>query len=61
MRIGSRLRVGESLLEISEIGKSDWKAGDYSFKQIALVARSGLFARVIKGAWIRPGDDIAVE
>ena len=58
IEVGSRLRIGEALLEIAEIGKSEWKEGDYSFKGIALVAHSGLFARVITGGWIRADDGI---
>ena len=61
IRIGSRLKVADSLLEITEIGKSEWSKGDYSFQGIALVARSGLFARVVTGGWIHPGDSINVE
>lgn len=61
IRVGSRLKVADSLLEITEIGKSEWRKGDYSFQGIALVARTGLFARVVTGGWIHPGDDIVVE
>ena len=56
--VASKLRIGDALLEITEIGKSEWKEGDYSFRGVALVARSGLFARVIRGGWIRTGDGI---
>jgi len=58
--VDSRLRIGNALIEITEIGKSDWKEGDYSFQGIALVARFGLFARVIESGWIPPGVSIAV-
>jgi len=60
IQVGARLKIGDAVLEITEIGKSDWKEGDYSFKGIALVARSGLFARVIDGGWIHKGDGIVV-
>ena len=59
--VGAKLRVGGAVLEIAEIGKSDWKKGDYSFKEIALVARCGLFARVIRGGWVSAGDSIMME
>jgi len=58
IEVGSRLKVGDALLEVTEIGKCDWKEGDYSFQNIALVARTGLCARVVEGGWIRPGDGI---
>ena len=57
--VGSRMWIGNALIEVTEIGKSEWKEGDYSFQGVALVARSGLFARVIEGSWIRPGVSIA--
>jgi MOSC domain-containing protein YiiM len=57
---GSRLRVGDALLEITEFGKSDWHEGDYSFQGMALVARSGMFARVLEGGHVRPSDAVAV-
>lgn len=60
IKVGSRLKAGDALLEITEIGKSDWKEGDYSFRGTALVARSGLFARITESGWIRPGDSIAI-
>lgn len=58
--VGTTLKVGDALLQITEVGKSEWKEGDYSFKGIALVARSGLFARVIKSGWIQTSDRITV-
>lgn len=58
--VGTTLKVGDALLRITEVGKSEWKEGDYSFKGIALVARSGLFARVIKSGWIQTSDRIIV-
>ena len=60
INVGARLSVGDALLEITEIGKRDWKEGDYSFQGIALVARSGLFARVIREGWIYTGDTVVV-
>lgn len=58
--VGTTLKVGDALLRITEVGKSEWKEGDYSFKGVALVARSGLFARVIKSGWIQTSDRIMV-
>jgi MOSC domain-containing protein YiiM len=60
LEIGSNLTVGETLLKISGIGKPEWKPGDYSFKGKALLAEKGIFARVLQGGWIKPGDKITV-
>ena len=61
IEVASKLRIGDAVLQITEIGKSEWKEGDYSFQGIALVARSGLFARVIKGGWVCADDSIVAE
>ena len=61
MEIGSRLKVGESvILEITQIGKEChsrcniyYQAGD------CVMPREGVFARVIQGGSIKPGDNIA--
>ncbi len=57
--IGSRLQVGEALLEVTQIGKEChtrcaiyYQAGD------CVMPKEGIFARVIIGGMIRPGDEI---
>ncbi len=58
--IGSRLRIGDSVvLEITQIGKEChsrcniyYQAGD------CIMPREGVFARVVEGGSIRPGDEI---
>lgn len=57
--IGSRLQVGDTLLEITQIGKEChtrcaiyYQAGD------CVMPKEGIFARVITGGNIRPGDPI---
>lgn len=62
LKIGSRLKIGkEALLEISQIGKDChtrcniyYQAGD------CVMPREGIFARVLKGGVIRPGDKLKV-
>lgn len=58
---GSRLSVGEALLEVTQIGKECHspcaiyrQAGD------CVMPREGIFARVLNGGTVRPGDRIAV-
>jgi MOSC domain-containing protein YiiM len=57
--IGSRLQVGESLLEVTQIGKVChtrcaiyYQAGD------CVMPKEGIFARVIVGGTIRPVDSV---
>jgi MOSC domain-containing protein YiiM len=57
--LGTRLQVGECLLEVTQIGKEChtrcaifYQAGD------CVMPKEGIFARVITGGTIRPGDGI---
>ena len=57
--IGTRLQIGETLLEVTQIGKEChtrcaiyYQAGD------CVMPKEGIFARVITGGVIRPGDGI---
>lgn len=60
LKVGDRLRLGEeAVLEISQIGKECidrcaiyYQAGD------CIMPREGIFARVVKGGWVRPGDEV---
>ena len=59
--IGSRLQVGEALLEVTQIGKEChtrcaiyYQAGD------CVMPKEGIFARVITGGVVRAGDEVAV-
>ena len=62
LKVGDLLRVGEEvLLEVTQIGKECvdrcaiyYAAGD------CIMPREGIFARVIRGGRIKPGDEIAV-
>ena len=59
--IGSRLAIGEVLLEISQIGKEChtrcaiyYQAGD------CVMPKEGIFAKVVRGGVVRPQDEIRV-
>lgn len=59
---GTRLRVGErALLEVTQIGKS-CHAGCEISRQVGdcVMPREGIFARVVNGGVVRPGDHILV-
>ncbi|GBC78843.1 Molybdopterin adenylyltransferase [bacterium HR09] len=60
--IGTRLAVGEARLEITQVGKEChtrcaiyYKTGD------CIMPRAGLFARVVRGGPVAPGQSIQVE
>jgi MOSC domain-containing protein YiiM len=57
--VGSRLQVGETLLEVTQIGKEChtrcaiyYQAGD------CVMPKEGIFARVLKPGAIKPGDAV---
>jgi MOSC domain-containing protein YiiM len=57
--VGTRLQVGETLLEVTQIGKEChtrcaiyYQAGD------CVMPKEGIFARVISGGVVKPGDGI---
>ncbi len=60
LKVGNRLKIEQALLEITEFGKKEWKPGDYSFKGIPLVAKKGIFARVLQDGYIRRGNEIEI-
>jgi MOSC domain-containing protein YiiM len=58
--IGSRLKAGETLLEVTQIGKEChtrcaifYQAGD------CVMPKEGIFVKVITGGTIKPGDKVA--
>lgn len=59
--IGSRLRIGESVvLEITQIGKECHNSGCAIKKATGdcIMPREGIFAKVIEGGTITPGDTV---
>ncbi|MEG2252158.1 MAG: MOSC domain-containing protein [Clostridia bacterium] len=58
--VGTRLQIGECLLEITQIGKECH--GDCAIKKqvgTCVMTREGIFARVLEGGVIQAGDAIA--
>jgi MOSC domain-containing protein YiiM len=58
--IGSRLKAGETLLEVTQIGKEChtrcaifYQAGD------CVMPKEGIFVKVITGGTIKPGDEVS--
>jgi MOSC domain-containing protein YiiM len=57
--IGTRLQVGETLLEVTQIGKECHnRCAIYEQAGDCVMPKEGIFARVIKGGTIKPGDEI---
>jgi MOSC domain-containing protein YiiM len=62
LTVGSRIRLGgQAVLELSQIGK-ECHLGCAIFNQVGkcIMPTEGIFARVIKGGVIKPGDVITV-
>jgi len=60
LRVGDRLRVGEALLEVVEMGKPPSAAHTYNFHGLSLLPTEGVFCRVLEGGPVRSGDEIAL-
>lgn len=59
--IGTRLTVGETLLEVTQIGKEcHTRCAIYHQAGDCVMPREGIFARVITGGAVRPGDEVRV-
>lgn len=59
--ISSRLKAGEVILEVTQIGKKCHdRCAIYELAGDCVMPREGIFARVIKGGKISTGDDIKV-
>ena len=59
LKVGDRLRVGEALLEVVQIGKPPEVAHTYYFQGVSVLPTEGVFCRVVEGGWVRRGDEIA--
>jgi MOSC domain-containing protein YiiM len=60
--VGTRLKLGAVLLEVTQIGKECH--GGCAIKQITgdcVMPREGIFCKVIEGGVIRPGDPVSTE
>jgi MOSC domain-containing protein YiiM len=60
--IGTRLNVGDVLIEVTQIGKEChtrcaifYQAGD------CVMPKEGIFARVLRGGMVKPGDKIELQ
>lgn len=59
--IGTRLQVGETQLEVTQIGKEcHTRCAIYHQAGDCVMPKEGVFARVISGGTVRPGDEVRV-
>lgn len=60
--VGTRLKIGEVEMEVTQIGK-ECHAGCAIRKLVGdcIMPREGIFTKIIKNGYIRPGDEIIVE
>ena len=56
LKIGTLIYINETILEVTQIGK---KIHPTNFK--TMLPKEGIFARVIKGGTIKPGDVITIK
>lgn len=57
--IGTRLKIGETIMEVTQIGK-ECHTGCEIRKLVGdcIMPREGIFTKVLQAGWIKPGDEI---
>jgi len=59
--IGTRMTIGETLLEVTQIGKEcHTRCAIYHQAGDCVMPKEGIFARVLTGGTIKPGDAVEV-
>ncbi|MBC7293659.1 MAG: MOSC domain-containing protein [Thermoleophilia bacterium] len=59
--IGTTLRVGEAVVEVTQIGKEcHSRCAVYQQAGDCVMPREGIFVRVLKGGRVAPGDEVLV-
>ena len=62
LKIGDRLKVGETILEVSQIGKEcHTKCEVFRKTGDCIMPKKGIFTRVIKGGKVKTGDTIRFD
>lgn len=61
LKIGQKLKVGETEIEISKIGKEcKERCSIYYAAGDCIMPREGVFAKVLKSGWVKAGDSLEV-
>lgn len=60
--VGTMLKIGETLMEVTQIGKKCHAEGCEIFTQVGdcIMPREGIFTKVLQAGWVKPGDEIKV-
>jgi MOSC domain-containing protein YiiM len=58
VRVGDRIQMGTSLLEVVQIGKPPDAPHTYDFQGVSLLREEGLFCRVLQGGRVQRGDSV---
>lgn len=62
LKVGDRLKVGETILEVSQIGKEcHTKCEVFRKTGDCIMPKKGIFTRVIKGGIVKTGDPIRFD
>ena len=59
--VGTRLKIGEALSEVTQIGKECHQ--DCAIRKATgdcVMPREGIFVKVLASGWVRPGDEVTV-
>lgn len=59
--IGTKLKVGEALMEVTQIGKECHQG--CAIRQLVgdcVMPREGIFTKVLISGWVKPGDEITI-
>ena len=60
--VGTKVRIGESLLEITQIGKEcHTRCRIYNTVGDCIMPREGVFAKVLEGGSVKRGDAVYVD
>ena len=61
--VGTRIKIGTALLEVTQIGKDCHNEGCAIKRQTGecVMPREGIFVSVLQGGTIKPGDEIVVR
>ncbi|MFP4394979.1 MAG: MOSC domain-containing protein [Anaerolineales bacterium] len=60
LRLGAKIRVGATLLEVVQIGKVPHLTHTYNFRGFSISPIWGIFCRVVEGGEVVRGDEVQI-